>query len=49
MTRLFIAPKCHSEAYIEKRVMADKGITKKIYYDAIIQVVHKRLVASLEF
>ena len=49
MIRLFIASKCHSEVYIEKRVMADKGITKKIHYDAIIKVVHKRLVASLEF
>lgn len=37
MTRLFIASECHSEVYIEKRVMADKGITRKIHYDGIIK------------
>lgn len=49
MTRSFIASKCRSEVYIEKRVTAGKGITKKIHYDVIIKVMHKRLVASLEF
>ena len=49
MTRSFIASKCHSEVYIEKRVTAGKEITKKIHYDVLIKVMHKRLVTSLEF
>ena len=48
MTHSFIASKCHSEVYIEKRVTAGKEITKKIHYDVIIKVKHKRLVTSLE-